>query len=351
VPEEVVFAAPRRVELREVAMPSPPPGTVLLRILYSGISHGTEMNWYRGAVPHRRKVVREGLFVDREGASQPYPTVQGYEEVGEVVALGEGVDGVAVGERYACACGHRQYAVVDPRSAYFQRLPDGFDPKCGIFLALGGVALDALLSSDIRFGESAAIFGQGVVGLFLTHLCRLGGVRPIIAVDPLVSRLEAARRAGAEYTITPERRDLAQTIRGWARGKGVDVAFEMAGSYRALHEAFRVTANPTGTVVAGGFYQGEATGLFLGEEFHHSTHGIGGATRMVALHERIESPTTKWGLRRVLETVWRLIVDGTVPVGELITHVIPLERAEEAFHLVDEQPERCLKVVLDMQTS
>ena len=346
---EVVFVEPRRVEIREVPIPKPGPGEVLLKILYSGISHGTEMNWYRGTVPHRTKVIRDGLFVEEDTAPASYPNVQGYEEVGDVVAIGEGVHTVKLGERYATVCGHRQYALVDPTQAYFHRLPQNLDPKAGIFLALGGVAFDALLSAGIRLGESAAIFGQGVVGLLLTHLCRLAGVRPIIGIDPLPSRLAESLRAGAHHTLTPDRPDLAQVIRAWTRGKGVDVAFEMSGSYQALHQAFRVTANPFGTVVAGGFYQGEAKGLNLGEEFHHSTHKAGGATRMIALHERIESDTGPWGLRRVLETVWRLIVESALPVEGLITHVVPATRADEAFRLIDEHPEQCLKVILDMQ--
>jgi len=349
MPLEVVITEPRRIEVRDVPKPVPGPGKVLLKTLYSGISHGTEMNWYRGAVPQRTKVVRDGVFVDAEGEAHAYPTVQGYEEVGEVIALGEGVRNVAVGERYATVCGHRQYAVVDPTGPYFHRLPQMLDPKRGVFLALGGVALDALLSSGIRFGESAAIFGQGVVGLLLTHFCRLAGLRPIVAIDPISTRLSEAVRAGAHHTLSPDRPDLAQVVRGWTRGKGADVAFEMSGNYRALHQAFRVTANPTGVVVAGGFYQGEAKGLNLGEEFHHSSHGVGGATRMLALNERIESDTARWGLRRVLETVWRVIIDGTLPVDGLITHVIPATQAHQASRLVEEHPDQCLKVVLDMQ--
>lgn len=348
MPLEIVIVEPGRIEVQEVAKPVPGPGRVMLKILYSGISHGTEMNWYRGAVPQRTKVVRDGLFVNAEGEARPYPTVQGYEEVGEVVAVGVGVRNVGIGERYATACGHRQYAVVDPTGPYFHRLPPTFDPKRGVFLALGGVALDALLSSGIRLGESAAIFGQGVIGLLLTQLCRLAGVRPIIAIDPIVSRLAQSLRAGAHHTLTSDQADLAQVVRGWTRGKGVDVAFEMSGNYRALHEAFRVTANPTGLVVAGGFYQGEASGLNLGEEFHHSSHGMGGATRMIALHERIESDTASWGLRRVLDVVWRALTEGVLQVDELITHVIPATRAHEAFRLIDEHPDRCLKVILDM---
>ncbi|HQK22030.1 MAG TPA: zinc-binding dehydrogenase [Candidatus Latescibacteria bacterium] len=345
---EVVFARPREVEIRQSAVPDPGKGEVLVRTLYSGISHGTEMTWYRGTSPGGRKDVKKGLFVERDGRGSGYPCVQGYEEVCEVVALGKGVVGLKVGDRVTCVCGHREYAVVNADGPYIRLLPPEMDPIHGVFLALGGVALDALLSAPLRLGESAVVFGQGVIGLLLVALCRRAGADPVIAVDPLETRRDMARAFGAHHALAPGP-ELALTVRELCRGKGADVAFEVSGAYPALHEAFRVTANPYGTVVAGGFYQGEAKGLFLGEEFHHSSHGMGGATRMVALHERIESPASAWGLRRVLETVWRLLVDGSLPVERLVTHVYPASRAAEAFRLVDEHPEACLKVVLDMR--
>jgi threonine dehydrogenase-like Zn-dependent dehydrogenase len=307
------------------------------------------MTWYRGTSPGGRKAVRDGLFTLRDTDDDGYPCSQGYEEVSEIIALGENVTTFAVGDRVTSAHGHREYAVLNTRDSYVRRLPDDFPAENGIFLALGGVAYDALLSSGIRLGESAVIFGQGIVGLLLTSLCRSAGVEPIIAVDPLESRRARALSAGAHHALVPGP-NLAAEARAICRGKGADVAFEVSGNYRALHEAFRVTANPYGTVVAGGFYQGEATGLFLGEEFHHSSHGMGGATRMVALHERVESPTSAWGLNRVLETVWHLLCRGALPVNGLITHIIPATRADEAYRLVDGNPEACLKVVLGMRT-
>ncbi|OQB37507.1 MAG: putative L-galactonate oxidoreductase [Candidatus Latescibacteria bacterium ADurb.Bin168] len=346
---EVVFVRPRKVEIRESEIPDPGKGEVLVRTLYSGISHGTEMTWYRGTSPRSRKDVRNGLFEDGDGTHSGYPCVHGYEEVGEVVELGEGVNNLSVGDRITCVSGHREYAIVNAEGPYVRTLPPEMDPVHGVFLALGGVALDALLSAPLRLGESAVVFGQGVIGLLLVALCRRAGAYPVIAVDPLESRREMARAFGAHHAFSPGS-DLAHRVRGLCRGKGADVAFEVSGTYPALHEAFRVTANPYGTVVAGGFYQGEARGLFLGEEFHHSSHGMGGATRMVALHERIESPASAWGLQRVLDTVWRLYVDGSLPVDKLVTHVYPASSSAEAFRLVDEHPEACLKVVLDMRT-
>jgi 2-desacetyl-2-hydroxyethyl bacteriochlorophyllide A dehydrogenase len=275
--------------------------------------------------------------------------VQGYEEVGEVIAVGEGVETVRMGERYAVVAGHRTHAVVSTKAAYFHRLPEGMDPNRGVFLALGGVALDALLSSDVRLGESACVLGAGVVGLLLVGMLKRAGVALVVAADPIGARRDMALALGADHALDPTEPDFARRVRSLTRGgKGVDVAFEIAGSYRALHEAFRVTANPWGLVVAGGFYSGVPEGLDLGAEFHHSSHGHGGAGRMVALHERIESAASPWGLRRVLDTVWEIIVSGALPVDRLITHTFPMTRAAEAYRLIDERPAECLKVVLEM---
>ena len=350
MPKEIVFVEPYRVGVRDIPPEEPGPGEVLMRTVFSAISHGTEMNSYRGRAPYAHRQMRAGLFEPPEDDREPaYPCGSGYEEVGEVIAVGEGVSGVGVGDRYTFIAGHRTHAIVSVDDPYFQRLPDGMDAKHAVFLALGGVAYDALLSSEIRLGESACVLGAGVIGLLLVAMLRRAGVSPIVAADPIPARSELALEFGADHAFDPTEPGFARQVRSVTRAeKGVDVAFEMAGSYRALHEAFRVTANPWGLVVACGFYTGAPEGLDLGAEFHHSSHGMGGAGRMVALHERIESDTSAWGLRRVLDTVWEMLVASALPVDRLVSHTFPMSRAAEAFALVDERPAECLKVVLYM---
>ena len=90
----------------------------------------------------------------------------------------------------------------------------------------------------------------------------------MIAVDaiPGDSSWPALRRRHVvDFTVTQP----GGADQGLTSGRGADVSIEISGSYRALHEAIRATAYNSRVVVSG-FPQGEAAGLFLGEEFHHN---------------------------------------------------------------------------------
>jgi threonine dehydrogenase-like Zn-dependent dehydrogenase len=84
----------------------------------------------------------------------------------------------------------------------------------------------------------------------------------------LPHRLELARKFGAT-PLSAATGDLGVAVRDFTGGRGADRVIELTGAYPALHQAIRV-AGVDGTVVAAGFYQGPATALALGEEFHHN---------------------------------------------------------------------------------
>ncbi len=126
---------------------------------------------------------------------------------------------------------------------------------------------------------------------------------------------------------------------------GADVTIELSGSYRALHEAVRATA-PGGRVVAAGFYQGEADGLRLGEEFHHN--------RIQLVSSQIGGVPTglmgRWTPERLHRTFMSLVFDGRVDVAPLISHVVPCDEVADAYRLLDERPGEALQTVLDFRT-
>jgi threonine dehydrogenase-like Zn-dependent dehydrogenase len=119
------------------------------------------------------------------------------------------------------------------------------------------------------------------------------------------------------------------------------VAIEISGSYRALHDAIRSVA-VDGRVVAAGFYQGDGVGLRLGDEFHHNrvqivSSQIGGVPPAVA---------GRWNQARLNRTFLQLALDRQVDPAALVSHVIPVERAAEAYRMLDRRPEEALQVVL-----
>lgn len=339
----VRFTGPREVEVVEVADAEPGPGEVRLRTLYSGISAGTELTAYRGSNPylHSRWDTDRRLFVEGS-TTHSYPLDGwGYEEVGQVVAVGSDADRDLVGRVAWGAWGHRSSAV---RPAGYVRprcLPDGSQPRTGIFAKIGAIALNAVLDADIHVGEHVVVFGAGVPGQITAQLARLNGGR-VTVVDLLPGRRALAERLGAERALDPRHVDVASVVRAATDDRGADVVIEMSGSYHALHEAIRTVAYSS-RVVASGFFQGPATPLRLGDEFHHNRVSIvGSQISGVAPHLQ-----HRWDELRMSTTVLELERGGRLDLESLITHVVDAEDAGGAFEMLDADPERALQVVLD----
>jgi len=349
---EVVITGPRQVELRTTADDPLTPAAIRVRSLSSGISHGTEMSFYRATAPQLSHDINDGLFRTHEGEDTPYPILHGYEMVGEVIEVGSDVRDFSVGDiAWTGTPGHPDTFVCDTtetgRPFFCERAPDGADPMAGVFLALGGVAYDAHLTSRLRLGESVVISGLGAVGLLSVQLARTAGVTPLIAVDPVAVRREMAVSFGATHVIDPRAGSVAEQVRDINVGRGVDAAIETSGNWMALHEAVRCCASGYGRVVAVGFYQGAGTDLRLGEEFHHSTfHSMGASSILAIDHRKMPAPGRAWDRIRVYRTVAGMLGDGTLVVHDLLTHTLPQSEAQDAFELIDQHPEKIIKVAL-----
>lgn len=333
----VVLAGPGEVVLADEPDPDLLPGEVRVDTLYSGISAGTELTFYRGSNPylHKRWDSERRLWVEG-GAEHTYPYAGfGYEEVGRVVAP-------IPGDLVWGTWGHRSTAVVPADQAVSRVVPSELPPLAGVFARIGAIALNAVLDAEINVGETVAVFGLGVPGLIATQLAALSGAS-VLAVDRLPRRLELAGRFGARVVDFGHERP-AEAIKALTSGRGADVSIELSGSYAALAEAVRATA-ASSRVVAAGFYQGGGGALRLGEEFHHNRIQVVGS-QISSVAPRLAH---RWSLVRLEQTVMRLAAERRLELEALVSHLLPAERAAEAFRLLDERPEETLQVVLDFQ--
>jgi 2-desacetyl-2-hydroxyethyl bacteriochlorophyllide A dehydrogenase len=321
------------------------PNEVRIATLYSGISAGTEMTAFLGSSPflNRRWDPSRRLFVEGEQSwTFPMPAM-GYEEVGRIVEVGRDVTKVREGQVVWGTWRHRSEHVADEDWAALRILDEGVDPKLGIFSQIGAIALNAVLDANVHLGEYVAVFGQGVPGLMVTQLARLNGAT-VIAVDRLALRLDRARAAGADHVLDASEGDVAARIKEITGGRGADVSIEITGASPALHEAIRSTAYNS-RVIACGFFQGEGRGLRLGEEFHHNRVNIV-CSQISGVNPSLDH---RWDRARLDQTVMRLVSGGRVDFGQLISHVIPAPRAQDAFDMLRDRPAECLQVVLDFQ--
>ncbi|MFF1634129.1 zinc-binding alcohol dehydrogenase [Leifsonia sp. NPDC058248] len=342
------FSAPGVVEVVDALTQELQPGQVRVRTLYSGISAGTELTAYRGTNPYLTSAWDPDIRLFR-GADQQaglaYPLDGwGYSEVGEVVEVAaDGElpgDAPRVGDRVWGIWGHRAEGILAMDALRGHVLPAGLDPLAAAFVRVGAIALNGVLAADLGVGTTVVIFGQGVIGLLATRFASLNGAT-VIAVDGIPSRREAALQWGATHALEPGDQ-LAYTIRELTGGAGADVAIELSGNYHALHAAMRAVG-ADGTVVASGFYQGDATPLHLGEEFHHNRIQLI-ASQIGSVPNRLRA---RWDVGRLQRTVVDALADGRLDAAQLVTHRYAIEDAAEAYELLDTDPSAALQIVLE----
>lgn len=343
--EVLVFTEPRRIDFEVIEDRPLQTKEVRVRTLYSGISAGTEMTAYRGSNPYLSKQwdAKNRLFLPSESPSQPYPlSGWGYEEVGEVIEVSSDVTTLQVGGIVYGTWGHRTHHILPEEYANQRIKPDGLDPILAIYSHLGPIALNGILDANIHLGETVAVFGLGVLGQLIAQLARLSGAR-VFGVDRIEKRLALAKELGAiEYGFNAQEGSAAEQIKEMTNGRGADVTIEVSGSAQALHEAIRVTAY-SARVVTLGFFQGEAQGISLGEEFHHNRISL-----VCSQISNVDPALSyRWDRLRLIHTIMDLQTKGSLNLRPVITHVIPFRQAAQGFQILDETPEQALQVVLD----
>jgi threonine dehydrogenase-like Zn-dependent dehydrogenase len=320
------------------------PREIRVRALVSGISHGTELNLFRGTSAFADRVFDRDLraFVRPDPPRPAYPATLGYELVGTVGEIGAEVRELQPGDLVHVGAPHRDEAVLDLDVAAASTYPPVLLPAGGrlerwLFVSLGAVALVAAHDGRIKLGDHVAVIGLGAIGLLLVQMARLAGAGHVSAVDPVASRRELARELGAHEAFEPPAGAALKRSAG-----GADVAVETSGVAAGLHDAI-AAARLGGTVVTVGFYQGGAAEVRLGEEWHHnrldmvSSMGAWGAP-----HRAFPA----WDRRRVMRTVVDLLASGAVRVDGLPVRHFPFEQAVEAYGWLDANPNEAVKVAL-----
>jgi 2-desacetyl-2-hydroxyethyl bacteriochlorophyllide A dehydrogenase len=343
----VVFTEPRTIGFETYEDQPLGPHEVRVRTLYSGISAGTEMTAYRGSNPYLSKQwdATNRLFLPSEPPSQPYPlSGWGYEEVGEVIEISSDVTTLKVGDIVCGTWGHRTHHILPEDYASKRIKPQGLEPILAIYSHIGPIALNGILDANIHVGETVAVFGLGVLGQVIAQLARLNGAR-VFGVDMIEKRLQLAKELGAiERGFNPKDGSPAEQIKALTNGRGADVTMEVSGSAKALHEAVRATAY-SARVVTLGFFQGEAQGLWLGEEFHHNRISL-----VCSQISNVDpSLSYRWDRLRLIHTIMDLQTKGALNLRPVITHVIPFKQAGQGFQILDEAPDQVLQVVLDFE--
>ncbi len=343
----LVLTAPRQLDYQIYDDLPLKPDEVRIKTLYSGISAGTELTFYRGTNPYLTKHwdADKRLFLSGAETSFSYPIMNlGYEEVGEVVEVGSRVTEIAVGTYLFGTWGHRTQYVANLDYARPRLMPEGAQPIFGIFSHLGAIALNGIHDAAVRLGDTVAIFGMGALGQIVAMMARKSGAK-VIAIDLYDSRLEMAKALGADITLNAGQNNIAETVKDLTKGRGADICIEVSGSTVALNEAIR-TAAYSSRVVAMGFFQGEAKGLFLGEEFHHNRINLI-CSQISGVSPELQH---RWNKMRLWQTAVQLQADGALDLRPIITNRASFEQAHELYEALDQRPQDVIHAIIEFNS-
>lgn len=334
--------------IREYPVPTPAPGTVLLEMELCGVC-GTDLHYFRASLPAER-----------------YPLLLGHENAGRIVALGEGVatdalgEPVSIGDRVVpmggapagIPCGRCYFCSVvgtpskciggtPPKNADVPpHLTGGFSQllylpvpfarffktqlpaRTAVLLEPLTTTIHAVDRARVKIGDTVVIQGVGAMGLMQLAAATKSGATQTIVVGAPKRRLELAKEFGANHVIDIEEvadpQDRTRLVREYTpRGLGADIVFECAGVPSAINEGISFLRD-SGTLVEVGHFIDTGRQVTLNP-----------ASEMVRRNLNIVAPFAS-----SVEHYARgltLLERGLFPFGEMVSHVVGLDRVPDAI--------------------
>lgn len=326
----VMYLEPGKIEMREVPIPSPGPGEILVKVR-TALTDGTDLKTYRRGHPNITP-----------------PAMFGHEFAGDVQLVGSEVDKFKVGMRvvphnsapcfacYYCKRGdhsmcenlffnrsgaYAEYAVVPGNILKINtfEIPEHISYAQAAVMEPLSCVVHGQAVVQIQPGETVAIVGAGgSIGLMHLQLARQRGSIMLIAVDINPHRLELAKKLGATHVIDASSVDPVKAVKELTSGRGVDVAIESAGAVEAWQTAINSVRKGGRVLWFGGLKPG--TMINLDTKWIHygelTLYGVFHATPIDVQH------------------AFDLIVSGVVDTKALISGERSMEELEEVLQMM-----------------
>jgi predicted dehydrogenase len=354
-----VIQSYRTGELKVADIPAPgvEPGSVLVLTSASLVSYGTEkmvMDLAKksliGKARDRPDLVKKAIQrIGRDGIAatvsamrakldQPIPL--GYSSVGTVVAVGDGVVGIDVGARVACAgakvANHAEVNLVPQNLCAL--VPSEVPDEVAAFVTVGAIALQGIRIAGVALGEVYAVIGLGLIGQITVQLVKAAGGR-VLGIDLDPAKVELARRLGADAAVLRSE-DVAARAAALTAGRGVDGVLITAAtaSNDPVQLAGEICRDRGRVVVVGAVGMDIPRRPYYDKELSFFLSRSYGPGRYDPLYEEsgIDYPIgyVRWTEQRNMEAFLGQCAAGRLDIGSLVSHRFPIEHAEEAYQLI-----------------
>ena len=359
------------LKVAEVPAPQLFPGCVLVRVAASLVSAGTERASAEFAskslmakATARPDLVRDVIAkMRRDGLASTMQTVRsrldqpqsvGYSSSGVVIAVGDGISDISVGDRVACAGAgyavHAEIACV-PRMLV-AKIPDTEQIEDAIsdgvsyvvsyeeaaFGTVGAICLHGIRTAEVALGDTVAVIGLGLLGQITIQLLKAAGCR-VFGLDLVRQRADLAIESGAEDACSDARefRDLCFQRTGGAGVDSVLVTAETSSS-EPVNLAAEIARDRAIVVAVGTVGMDLQRKLYYEKELDFRVSRSYGPGRYDTAYEQKgrDYPIghVRWTETRNLGAFLQFIADGKLNLASLITHRFPMELADRSYRLI-----------------
>ena len=311
----IVFPAPGRVTVEHQPVPQPQADEVQIRTHCSLISVGTELSVLGGDSP-TGQVWRE---------MQEYPFQPGYCNVGTVLAAGDDVDSNWIGRRVVSWGCHAAFVTVDLDHCW--PVPDECSEEEAAFLVLFHVAANGLRRSGLVLGESAVVYGLGIIGQLTARLCQAAGARPVFGVDVSPERVAYLPEHNGVRRVIAAGSNVADVVAAETRGRMADVVFEVTANADLFPSEVAILRNEGRFVIISS--PRTATLFDFHDLCNRPSITIIGAHNWS--HPPRETVQTPWTMARHAELFFDLIASRDLDVKTLISHRIAIDETPQFY--------------------
>lgn len=356
--KKIMISNPFKVEIMDVPKPKAGEQELIVKTELSGISAGTEMMLYRGTYPN---------FSHQKWPQwKKYPVAPGYELVGTVVDIGKSSHGNAgggsqidalgpaaaiiktdasefrVGDRVICLGEHAEYVNVPAVMA--AKVPDNVTSDEATLAVLATTAMHCVRRTEMKYGDTVAVIGCGVLGYLTMQHAKLNGARNVIMLDPDESRLKIARDTCADIVINPLKQNAAQAVKEANGGLLADVVIEASG-YKGTEQLAMELTRDRGRVVILGWHTENVSFEFGEFYFKEMTMA---ASQAIGPEAGLPYSYVRWSSDQSLKWAMELISKGKITGKHFKPTHFPYTEIEKVYKMIDKRdPAVGIQTILD----
>lgn len=308
------------------------PNEALIETSASLISAGTELS---------------RVFALKEGFT--YPVRPGYSSIGTILDKGEALEEFNIGDKVFYTGPHasvnRHFSGDKTQGPMIFKIPQDMDDYEASLLCLGLVAMNGVNATEIKLGDTLAVFGLGTIGLLTAILYQELGAR-VIAVDPINSRCQLALDLGIKEVLACAPDQQVAKLKKMTNGRGVDIGVDVSGVSAAIENVI-LSCGLHGQVILLGSprtaYLTDITKTL--SHIHMEMITVKGAFNN--LNPLYEKEGSRISVERDFKALCDRIYDKRIDASKIISHVISPEEVERAYHglMYEKETYRC--VVID----